>query len=224
MRQNDAVKVRIAIADDHPFFLQGLQTFLDKQPDFHVIGLANNGAELINLVQQKQPDVVLTDIQMPKVSGIEATVRIIKEYPQTGIIAISMFAEQQILLDMHKAGAKGYLLKDSSTEEVIQAVKTVHNKGFYYCCDIINKMAQLLDLHTKEVYSHINTNADLTKKEETIMRLICQELSSKEIADHLTISTRSVESIRERLLDKIGAKNMVGIAFYAVKHGLHRLQ
>ena len=117
-----------------------------------------------------------------------------------------------------------YLLKDYSKEEVIQAVTTVHNKGFYYCCNVIKKMIQLLDHDTKLVFPSSNTNVELTQKEKTFIRLICEELSSKEIAEHLKMTARFVESIRERLQIKIGAKNMVGIALYAVKHGIHTLK
>ena len=224
MLTNATPKVRIAIADDHPVFLHGLQTVLNKQSDFEIVAVAHNGTELISTVQQQHPDVVLTDIHMPELNGLEATLQINKESPKTAVIGISTHAEEHLLVEMLKAGAKGYLLKESSREEVVHAVRAVYNKGTYYCCDITKKMITLLDEHTQKKVIKKDFSTVLTEKEKTVIRMICLELSSKEIANHLNISVRSVESMRERLQEKTGARNMIGIVLYAIKNGIHTIQ
>ena len=213
--------IKIVLADDHEIFRDGFKMLIKKQPDFEVIGEAENGRELIQLTQQLKPDVVVTDIKMPVLDGIEATKTISKEFPALGIIALSMFDEEFLIVDMLEAGAKGYLLKNAQKEEIFDAIRTVYNNETYYCNKTSSKLAQMIAKSGYNPY-HKKQRVDFTERELDIMRLICQEHSNKEIGEKLFISTRTVEGHRNKIQEKIKAKNMAGIIVYAIKHGIYK--
>lgn len=211
--------IRVVIADDHHLFLEGVISLLKGYGDLDIKGYAYNGVELIEKVRKEIPDIVLTGIKMPEVNGIEATKAIKKDFFSTEVIGLFLCEEDHYVLDMLQAGARGFLLKDASGEEVVQAIRTVHSKKAYYSEEATVKMHQIIS--DKPRSQTAGKRAVLSEKEKLIIRLICQEYSTKQIADHLQISCRSVESTRERMMEKIGAKNMVGVAVYALKHGFY---
>jgi DNA-binding NarL/FixJ family response regulator len=181
--------------------------------------MATNGEELINMVHSKKPDVVITDIDLPIMNGIASTRIITKNYPNTGVIAFSMFEEQSAVMEILHAGARGYLLKHASKFEICQAIKTVYDKGNYFSNSTSSKLIKLISQSEFNPYNP-GKKPNFTDKELAIIKLICKEYSNKEIASELNLSTRSVESSRERIQIKIGAKNMVGIALFAYKYNL----
>ena len=214
------VPINIILADDHEIFRDGFRVMLNKIQDIKLVGEASNGAELIQLALALKPDVIITDIKMPVMNGIEATKKLIKELPGIGVIALSMFDEENLIVDMLEAGAKGYLLKNVHKEEIIAAVKSVYMDKPYYCRDTSNKLAQIIAKSHFNPYKK-NTIPKFSENEIAVIKLICKEYSTKEMADNLKISHRTVENYRSKILEKIDAKNTVGIVVYAIKNKIY---
>lgn len=214
--------IKIIIADDHAIFRDGFKVMLKKQSDIEIIAEAENGRELIALTDAHQPDVVVTDIKMPFVDGIEATKKIKAAHPHIEVIALSMFDEENLIIDMLEAGAKGYLLKNTNRQEVVQAVTTVYKQETYYCNHTSNKLAQMIAKSRFNPYKNTK-KANFNDKELDIIRLICKELSNKEIASELHLSTRTIEGYREKILEKIEAKNIAGLVIYAIKNNIYQV-
>ncbi|MDB5198770.1 MAG: two component transcriptional regulator, LuxR family [Chitinophagaceae bacterium] len=209
--------IDVILADDHEIFRDGFAVMLNKIPEINLVGEASNGEELIRLMRTLKPEVIVTDIKMPKMDGIEATKQIKKEFPTVGIIALSMFDEEDLIVDMLEAGAKGYLLKNAHKNEIIAAVKSVYKDEPYYCRDTTDKLAQMIAKSSFNPYKKIE-KPEFSKKEIDIIRLICQECSNKEISNQVSLSKRTVEGYREKILEKINAKNSIGIVVYAIKN------
>jgi DNA-binding NarL/FixJ family response regulator len=208
--------ITILIADDHLMIREGFRVLLKKQQRVKIIGEAENGEQLIRLALELQPDVVLTDIQMPVRDGISATREVRKILPYCGIIALTMFNEDHYIIDMLEAGARGYLLKNTTKEELLEAIDAVYKGDTYFCNATSKKLTALI---AASKYQHANASKpQLTPIEIEIMRLICQEFSSKQIAAKLGYTQRTVENYREKIQEKIGARNMAGIAVYAIKN------
>lgn len=217
-----AITIKVLLADDHELFRDGFKMLIKKQQDIEIIGEAENGRELVNLAKELKPDVIVTDIKMPVLDGIEATKTLTKQFPGIGIIALSMFDDEFLIVDMLEAGAKGYLLKNAQKEEIFEAIRSVYNNETYYCNKTSTRLAQMIAKSGFNPY-HKKQRVDFSERELEIMRLICQEYSNKEIGEKLFISTRTVEGHRNKIQDKIKAKNMAGIIIYAVKHGIYKL-
>ena len=213
--------IRVILADDHSIFRHIFEAFLRKTGGFEIVGQASDGNELIQLVERENPDIVITDLKMPNLNGIEATKILKSRFPQVGIIAFTLYSDDYFILAMLQAGADGYLLKSMLESEVIDAIKTVFHKGIYYCNIVSNRLVKLLSSPNSASATAINSESQLSEREMEIMRLICQQFSSKEIANKLNIPLRTVENCRERIQEKVGAKNMVGIATYAIKNRIY---
>ncbi|MDB5252181.1 MAG: LuxR family transcriptional regulator [Flaviaesturariibacter sp.] len=213
--------LRVVIADDHEIFRDGFRVMLKKQAGIELVGEASNGEELLTITASLKPDVVITDIRMPRLDGIEATRRLQKEQPGVAVIALSMFDEEHLIVEMMEAGAKGYLLKNAQKEEIVEAIETVANDATYFCKHTSKKLIGLFGESHFNPFKKRSPN-DLNEKELQILGLICDEYSSKEIASLLRMSTRTIESYRLTLLDKIGARNMAGLVIYAVKNGIYK--
>ena len=136
--------IKIVLADDHEIFRDGFKVMIKKQPSVQLLGEASNGEELLTLSRALRPDVVVTDIRMPGIDGIAATKQLIREFPSIGIIALSMFDEEQLIVEMLEAGAKGYLLKNAHKDEILEAIRTVYNDQTYYCDSTSAKLAQMI--------------------------------------------------------------------------------
>lgn len=202
--------IKIVIADDHAIFRNGLVTVLKQYRFCQVIGQASNGTELLALAEQLQPDVVITDIQMPLINGIEATAIISERFPQISVLVLSMCSDEQSVLKVMKAGARGYIFKNADTEELIRALRAVQKSQDIY-----------FDAQKQALLKHVQKkSAELTKVELNVLSLTCKDFSNKEIASFLGTSVRSVESAKERIRKKTGARGVIGIAFYAIKHAL----
>jgi DNA-binding NarL/FixJ family response regulator len=201
--------VRIVVADDHSIFREGLQLLLKKEKTIELAGEAADGDALLALIAAAEPDVVVTDIDMPGKNGIEVT-RILKQsHPSIGVIALTMFGEEHLVVDMMEAGANGYVLKESKKEEIIQAILTASEGGSYFCERTSMQLSKLL------------ATSKTNRQEETIMRLICEQKQNKEIADELELAVKTVEKLRTRILEKTKSANLVGVAIYAIKHGYY---
>jgi DNA-binding NarL/FixJ family response regulator len=216
--------IRIIIADDHEVYRDGLKLMLSKEKAYAIVGEAENGLELINLAKESSPDIILTDIKMPKMDGIEAARRIHAQNEMTGIIALSMFNEESLVIDMLEAGAMGYLLKSSDKSEIIDAINMVYHNHPYYCKSTSARLAITITESKFNPYKRDQNSSIFTTKELEIIRLICEEYSAKEIGDKLFHSTRTVEGYRSKILDKMNVKNTAGIVIYAIKNGIYTLK
>jgi DNA-binding NarL/FixJ family response regulator len=213
--------ITLVLADDHEIFRDGFKTLLKKQKDIEFVGEASNGKELIELVEMKKPDIVVTDIQMPIMDGIEATRLIRSKHPSIGIIALSMHLEESLIVEAVEAGVNGYLSKNVGKQELIEAIKTVKGGESYYCKSISKKLLERL---TRLKFQAQNLKPHFTERELEVMKLICKEFTNKDIATALSLSSRTVEGIRESIQKKIGAKNTAGIVVYVIKNRIIDLE
>jgi DNA-binding NarL/FixJ family response regulator len=213
---------RIIIADDHPIFRDGFKVLLQNQDDLQLIAEAEDGRQLVQMVEQFEPDLVFTDIKMPGMDGVEATRILSKKYPGMGIIALSMFNDDHLIMDMLYAGARGYLLKNTNKTELLEAAKSVQAGKNYYCSATSAKLARMIGESRFNPFQAA-PSVPITGRELEIIQLICAQKSNKEIADQLGLSPRTVESHREHIIRKIGARNVTGIVLYAIKHQLIRM-
>lgn len=209
----------IIIADDHSIFLKGLALMLNEVNEFKVIGEASNGEELVQLLKSSKPDVVITDIKMPVMNGIEATKAALQLYPDLNVIALTMFGEHKYLNMMAEAGAKGFLQKNVNREELVIAVKAVCAGNTYFSAEIRNDLAYGSGAKDKSVFIE-QINEYFTPRELKVMSLIARGLTTQEIAAEMFISPRTVEGHRANLISKTGTKNVVDLALYAIRNHL----
>ena len=213
--------ISLIIADDHEIFRDGLALMLSKQESVALVGQAGDGHELLQLVDEKKPDMVLTDIKMPRLDGISASRLLLQRYPDLKIIALSMFEEESLIVEMLETGAKGYLLKNADKKEIMEAIATVNEGSIYYCK---HTTAHLASLIVKSKFdSRLKAPAALfTDRERDIIRLICRQHTAQEIGDLLFLSKRTVEGYRTRILEKMDVKNTAGVVIFALKHNIIR--
>jgi DNA-binding NarL/FixJ family response regulator len=217
MKNPDAI-IKVAIADDHALFRTGVKTSLSSRKDIQMIAEAENGMQLMNLLKHIQPDVVLLDIHMPIMDGYTTLPEIKKLYPEIKIIMLSMNNDPSIITKMMEIGANSYLTKESDSETIYQAIRTCYEQEFFFN-DLTNK-ALLNGLRMKKPQEVVTPDVQLSDKEITILKLMCEEKSTKEIADMVDLSPRTVEAIRDKLKTKTGVKSMAGLVMYAVKAGI----
>jgi DNA-binding NarL/FixJ family response regulator len=212
-------KIRLGIADDHKIFRNGLKATLEDNPDFEIIVEAANGKQLLALLAGKVPDVILMDIKMPELDGIQTTAQVKQRYPGIKVLALSMFNEDKYIMDMMKAGASGYLLKNAEPEEIIEAISTVYHKEYYFNEHLsVTLIKQLAG--SSPAGNAAMSLADFNEREIEVLRLVCQEYSNQEIADKIFLSVRTVEGYRARLFEKTKSRNLVGLVIFAVKTGI----
>jgi DNA-binding NarL/FixJ family response regulator len=216
MNEPDVIKV--AIADDHHLFRTGVRTTLSMRKDIQMVAEAENGMQLLNLLKHIKPDVVLLDIQMPIMDGLTTLPEIKKLYPDIKVIMLSMHNDHSMISKMMEIGANSYLTKESDSETIYRAIRTCYEEEFFFN-DLTNK-ALLTGLRNKREPEPDPEDVQLSEKERTVLKLMCEEKSTKEIADIVEISPRTVEAIRDKLKIKTGAKSMAGLVMYAVKAGI----
>ena len=218
MKNLDTAVIKVAIADDHTLFRTGVKTSLSARKDIQMVAEAENGMQLLNLLKHIKPDVVLLDIQMPIMDGLTTLPEIKKLYPDVKVIMLSMHNDHSMITRMMEIGANSYLTKESDSETIYQAIRTCFEQEFFFN-ELTNK-ALLNGLRTKRPAETSAPEVHLTEKEITILRLMCEEKSTKEIADMVDLSPRTVEAIRDKLKTKTGVKSMAGLVMYAVKAGI----
>jgi DNA-binding NarL/FixJ family response regulator len=209
--------IKVIIADDHEVVREGLKASFKSHPEILLVGEARNGEELLTLTRQLKPNVILTDIKMPKVTGVEATQKISKKYPDIGIVALTTFNDDHFILDMKEAGAKGFVLKDAPNKEIVAAIHAVYANCTYFCSATKLKMERMAE---QNVPAQGLNNITFSIREKEIIRLLCKEFSSTEISEKLFLSKRTVDGHRERIMRKINAQNIVGLVTYAIRNGL----
>lgn len=214
--------IKIVIADDHEIYRDGLKMVLKKEKSFSVIGEAKNGKQLLDVVFKENPDVIITDIVMPEMDGIAALKEIVAHKPNACCIALSMFNEETMIVEMLEAGALGYLLKNAEKEEIIEAVKSVSKNQPYYCRTTSAKLINLISKSRFNPYKN-RPKLQFSEKEMILIRLICQEKSTNEISKEVFLSGRTIEGYRRKIMSKMGVKGAAGIAVYAIKTGIFNI-
>ena len=214
--------LKLAIADDHELFRKGFISMLSGIPDFEFIHEAANGQELVDKVARQAPDIVLMDLQMPVMDGMQATEILHEKHPDVKVIVVSMYDEDRFVIHMLKKGVQGYLLKDTSPDEVEKAIRRVALEGFYYSDFVSRAMHRKMvnRMPNKQPFFPNSTNVGLSNREQEVLQLLCDGLSTSEISDKLFISSRTVEGHRLRILEKTGTKNTAAAVAFAYKNHL----
>lgn len=213
--------INVIIADDHVLYRAGVKTALSSKKDIKVLAEADNGSHLLTLLKAIQPDVILLDIQMPVMDGIATLPEIKKLYPHIKVIMLTMMDDHSMITKLMELGANSYLTKTSDSEIIYQAIKTCYEQEYYF--NSLTNQALLNNLRQKNTslpQKVMAAEARLTDKEITVLKLMCEEKSTREIAEAVELSPRTVEAMRDKLKTKTGAKSTAGLIMYAVKHKL----
>ena len=213
--------IKVLIADDHILYRAGVKTALSSKKDIKIIAEADNGMHLINMLKMIEPDVILLDIQMPVMDGIGALPEIKKNYPHIKVIMLTMMDDHSMITKLMELGANSYLSKTSDSEIIYEAIKTCYEQEYYF--NTLTNKALLTNLKIKNTITPqkiVQQEANLNDKDILILKLMCEEKSTKEIADIVDLSPRTVEAIRDKLKVKTGAKSTAGLIMYAVKHNI----
>jgi len=214
------MSLRILLADDHKIMREGLRSLIEKQPGMEVIAEAENGRTTVALSRKLKPDVVIIDIAMPDLNGIEATRQIIADSPDVKVTALSMLSDTKFVREMLSAGASGYLLKDSAFEELGKALRTVVNNQTY----LSPKIASLV---VKDYLGNIAKDSStfpvLTNREREVLQLFAEGKTTSQIASCLYVSVKTIETHRKKIMDKLGFKSIAELTKYAIREGLTSL-
>ena len=215
--------IKVFLADDHAVVREGLRLLLESHSDITVVGEAGDGRDVVKQVRQLCPDVVVMDIAMPEMNGIEATELIRKTCPSTQVVILSMHATSEYIFRALKAGALGYLLKESAGQEVINAVRSVHTKRRYLCKQIAESV---IDDHIFQQHAN-NTKSPLERlshREREVLQLVVEGKTSAEIGEILSLSPKTVETYRSRLMRKLNVDDIPGLVKFAIQHGITPLK
>jgi DNA-binding NarL/FixJ family response regulator len=215
------LKTKILLADDHKIMRAGLRSILEKQPDMEILGEAQNGLVALQLAKKLRPDLIIMDISMPDLNGIEATSRILAELSGLRVLALSMHSDRGFLIKMLKAGASGYLLKDCASEELIDAVHVIMKNRLYISPAMVDDMVRgYVQMASREDLSAFSV---LTTRERDVLQRLAEGKSVKEIAHDLNISVKTVETFRHRIEDKLHLNSIAELTKYAIREGITSL-
>ena len=214
-----SASIRILLADDHQIVRQGLRRIIEENPDMAVVGEANDGRQAIQMALDEKPDVIVMDLSMPQMNGIEAIRQITRRLPTVKILVLSMYSEDSYVVQVLEAGAKGYLLKDSADAELVQAIQAVEG-GKSFFSPLISRI--LLDEYVRQLQEKGGTDRFelLTEREREILQLIAEGKTSKEAAELLSISASTVDTHRAHIMEKLDLHNPYEVVLYAVRKGL----
>ena len=213
------MKIRVLIADDHKIMLAGLRSLLEKQNDIDVVAEAENGRKAVQKAQETKPDVVVMDVSMPDLNGIEATTQIIESVPETRVVALSMHSDKRFVLGMLRAGAAGYLLKDCASQELANAITQVAAGKKYLSPEITGVVID--DFLQGGNADNVDTvTAVLSAREREVLQLIAEGWSTKQIASHLYVSIKTIETHRRQIMKKLDLHTVADLTKYAIREGL----
>jgi DNA-binding NarL/FixJ family response regulator len=212
-------KFRILIAEDHTILREGLRFLLSSDPNFEIVGEAEDGREAIRFVEKLKPDLILTDLSMPRMNGMEAIKEIKRRWPKTKVLVLTVHRAEEYILATLKAGADGYLLKDATHAELVMAVKKVLSGKSYISSEVSEKVIEGY-LEGKKTIKSRTSFETLTSREREILKLITEGYRNKEIADELCISLKTVEKHRANLMEKLDLHNVQGLTAFAIEKGL----
>jgi DNA-binding NarL/FixJ family response regulator len=211
--------IKVAIADDHKIFRDGIKMALTARPDLKMIWEAEDGKDMMHKISIKKPDVLLMDIRMPEIDGINGIQLLRKEYEDVRIIVLTMYDDQQMISKMMEMGANAYLVKTSDPEEIYQAILTCMNDDFYFN-ELVNKAVMGKLMQKKNVRQHYGSNAPVSfsEKEVKILQLLAEDKTTEEISKVIFLSPRTIETIRQNMKAKVNAKTVSGLITYALRH------
>lgn len=214
-------KINLLIVDDHKIVRDGIKAMLEDNDELVIAGEAENGRKAVEQCRELKVDIILMDIDLPEMDGIEATETITREFDGIKVLALTMMQEEQHIRKMLRAGALGYIFKNSGKEELENAIGTVAGGGHYFSGDVTEAvLADLLEPKKGSRRKKWTDITDLTDREKEVLQLICEEYTNQEIADKLHISVRTVDAHRRNLMQKTGARNAVGLVRFAIENGL----
>ncbi|QNA45376.1 response regulator transcription factor [Lacibacter sediminis] len=212
-------QIKVAIADDHQIFRKGVILSLRSYTNIRFVLEAENGEELLAGLAEAQPDVILMDLRMPGKDGIETTKAVNKLYPDMHVLVLTMYEDERFVTHLMENGANGYLLKSSDPSEIKKAILEVFTKG-YYLNNFVNRILLKKSHNKVKSIPTLNSEIQISDKEKQVIRLLCMEYTAQEIAKEMEISARTVEAIKDRLMERFGVKNSVGLVFFAMKNSL----
>jgi RNA polymerase sigma factor (sigma-70 family) len=217
------LKIRVLVADDHAIIREGLSVMLGNQPDMEVVGTAANGREAVRLVDEHEPDIVVIDISMPELNGIEAISQMLPRHPRIKVIVLSIHETKPYVYRTLKAGAKGYLIKETAGLEVVDAVRAVY-RGERYLSQRISDLLTDVAFRKLEMPMEVSPLEQLSSREREILQLVAEGKTSQEIAERLSISPKTVDTYRSRLMRKIGVEDVAGLVKFAIQNGVISLE
>ena len=217
------MNIRVLIADDHKIMLAGLRSLLEKHTDFEVVGEAENGRKAVQMSLEKKPDVVVMDVSMPDLNGIEATTQIVEGLKETKVIALSMHSDKRFVMGMLRAGASGYLLKDCASQELANAIYQVADGKKYLSPEITGVVIDDFLLGGDSEGITASTSV-LSAREREVLQLIAEGWSTKQIASHLYVSIKTIETHRRQIMKKLDLHNIADLTKYAVREGLTSIE
>lgn len=212
--------VRVLLADDHGILLKPLRVLLGSRGDVDVVGESCDGREAVEYAREHEPDVILMDLNMPNLNGIEATNLITRDVPRTRVIMLSSYADKDLVLQAVRAGARGYVVKRSDIDELLLAIKTVQRGNTYFSAALAETMDLPEILHQARLPETSTAREALTSREREILQLIAEGHSSRAIGEKLSISQKTVESHKARMMPKIGARNRTDLLRFAIRTGI----
>ena len=216
------MSTRVLLVDDHAIIRQGLCSLLEKQPDIEVVGSVEDGRKAVDIARELAPDLVIMDISMPNLNGIDATRKIIGEMGDVKIIALSIHSSRHFVAEMLKAGASGYILKECLFDELVEAIKTVLNGGTYLSPKITGVV---IDDYVKRLSTQYQPEGPvLNEREREVLQFLSEGKSTKQIAVQLHVSAKTIESNRRNIMDKLGINSVAELTKYAVREGLTPLE
>lgn len=212
-------EIKVAIADDHKIFRKGVILSMRSYTNIKFIMEADNGEDLLEKIAVEQPDVILCDLKMPIKDGIDSTKMITKNYPNIRVIILTMYEDERFVGHLMDCGAAGYLLKSTEPSEIKKAIMDVMRTGFYLN-PFVNKVLIKKNYSKQKFNPSLTSEIVLSEREKEVLTLVCMEFTAAEIAGKMDISSRTVEAIKDRLMERFGVKNSVGLVFYAMKNSL----
>ena len=212
-------QIKVAIADDHQIFRKGVILSMRPYTNIKFIAEAENGEDLLTKIKENEPDVVLCDLKMPVKDGIDTTKQITRDFPKIRVIILTMYEDERFVGHLMDCGAAGYLLKSTEPAEIKRAVMDVMRTGFYLN-PFVNKVLIKKNYSKQKFNPSLNTEVVISEREKEVLTLVCMEYTAVEIAQKMDISARTVEAIKDRLMERFGVKNSVGLVFYAMKNQL----
>ena len=211
--------IKVAIADDHKIFRKGVILSLKPYHNIQFVLEAENGEELIQGVEEAKPDIILMDLKMPVKDGIETTKYLNKHFPAIRILILTMYEDERFVGHLMDSGANGYLLKSTDPEEIKQGIMDVMRTGFYLN-NFVNRVLIKKNYSKQKFNPNLNSEVVISDREKEVLSLVCLEYTAQEIAQKMDISARTVEAIKDRLMERFGVKNSVGLVFFAMKNSL----
>ena len=213
--------IRVLLADDHKILRQGLRTLLEQEEDIHIVGEADNGRSSVKLAGELAPDVVIMDVAMPDLNGIDATRRITEVEPKSRVLALSMHSDSHYVKGMLQAGARGYILKDCAAEELTRAIRTVMAGQVYVSPGVTGA---IVDDYVRQLSAtEVNEAATLSHREREVLQLLAEGGSTANIAAELHLSVKTIETHRKRIMDKLGLRSIAELTKYAIREGITTL-